>query len=147
MKIRNRNRIRTRRVSCFTLIEIVTVIIILALLVGIATPMYWRYVKNAKITTAKTQIKLFEQAIFDFKADMGNVPDQTTGLRHLIENVNHEKKWDGPYWKNQNLPKDPWSRDYIYVVPGQHGEYDLISYGSDGLPGGTGEAADIGNWE
>lgn len=143
MKIRN--RIRNRRVSCFTLIEIVTVIIILALLVGIATPMYWRYVKNAKITTAKTQIKLLEQALFDFKADMGNIPDQTTGLRHLIENVNHEKKWDGPYLKN--LPKDPWSHDYIYTVPGQHGECDIISYGSDGLPGGSGEAADIGNWE
>jgi len=143
MKIRN--RIRNRRASCFTLIEIVTVIIILALLVGIATPMAWRYVKNAKITTARTQIKLLDQAIFDFKADMGNIPDQATGLNHLVENVNREKKWDGPYLKK--LPKDPWSHDYIYTVPGQHGEYDIITYGSDGLPGGSGEAADIGNWE
>jgi general secretion pathway protein G len=131
--------------SNFTLIEIVTVIIILALLAGIATPLYWRYVKNAKITTAKTQIKMLEQAIYDFKLDMGSLPDSVTGLKALVENAGKEKKWDGPYLKS--LPKDPWGREYLYIIPGQHGEFDIITYGSDGIAGGEKEAADIGNWE
>jgi len=133
------------RFKRFTLIEVVVVIVILALLAGIATPLYFRHVKKAKISTAKTQINLIEQGIFDFRVDLDRLPDSSVGLRALIENVNGEKKWDGPYLKK--LPKDPWGNDYVYVCPGQHGDFDIISYGSDGQPGGTGDAADIGNWE
>ncbi len=136
---------KTLRFKRFTLIEVVVVIVILALLAGIATPLYFRHVKKAKISTAKTQINLIEQGLFDFRVDLDRLPDSSVGLRALIENVNGEKKWDGPYLKK--LPQDPWGHDYVYVCPGQHGDFDIISYGSDGQPGGSGDAADIGNWE
>lgn len=129
----------------FTLIEMVVVIVILAMLVGIATPLYFRHVKKAKISTAKTQISMFEQAIFDFRVDLDRLPDANAGLRALIENTNGEEKWKGPYLKK--MPKDPWGHDYVYVCPGQHGDFDIISYGSDGQPGGTGDSADINSWE
>ena len=133
------------RFKRFTLIEMVVVIVILAMLVGIATPLYFRHVKKAKISTAKTQISMFGQAIFDFRVDLDRLPDANVGLRALIENTNGEEKWKGPYLKK--MPKDPWGHDYVYVCPGQHGDFDIISYGSDGQPGGTGDAADINSWE
>ena len=136
---------RKFRLKRFTLIEVVVVIVILALLAGLATPHYFRHVKKAKISTAKAQIGLFEQAIFDFRVDLDRLPDSSVGLRALIENSNGEEKWKGPYIKK--LPKDPWGHDYVYVCPGQHGDFDIISYGADGQPGGTGDAADIGSWE
>lgn len=136
---------RRFRIKRFTLIEMVVVIVILAMLVGIATPLYFRHVKKAKISTAKTQISMFEQAIFDFRVDLDRLPDANTGLRALFENTNGEEKWKGPYLKK--MPKDPWGHDYVYVCPGQHGDFDIISYGSDGQPGGTGDAADINSWE
>jgi general secretion pathway protein G len=141
----NNEAVKTFRTKRFTLIEVVVVIVILALLAGIATPLYFRHIKKAKISTARTQISLFEQGIFDFRVDMDRLPDSNSGLRSLIENVNGEEKWKGPYLKK--LPKDPWGHDYVYVCPGQHGDFDIISYGSDGQPGGTGDAADLGSWE
>jgi len=133
-----------RAKSCrrsFTLMEMVVVIAILALLVTIVTPMYFRHLKKAKTSTAKTQVRLLEQAVMDFKLDTGKFP---SSLEDLIKNISGEKKWDGPYMKN--IPKDPWSNSYIYTCPGQHGEFDIMSYGNDGAPGGDGENADIGTW-
>lgn len=127
----------------FTLIEVVVVIVILMMLVSIATPIYSRHVRNAKISTAKTQLKLIEQSLLDFKLDVGNYPES---LEALTENVDQAEKWDGPYIK-PNVPRDPWGNEYIYVLPGEHGEFDLSSYGRDGQPGGEGEDADINNWE
>jgi general secretion pathway protein G len=134
-----------RRFQFFTMIEMVVVIVIIALLASIATPLYFRHVKKARIGTAKTQIRLLEQAIFDFRLDMGKLPDGNNSLKDLAENTSGDEKWDGPYLK-QGLPKDPWGNDYVYKKPGEHGEFDLISYGADGQPGGSGEDADIGNW-
>lgn len=129
--------------SGFTLIEVVVVIVILVMLASIATPLYFRHVRNAKISTAKTQIKLLEQSLMDLKLDTGSYPQS---LDALTENVDQVEKWDGPYIK-PNVPKDPWGNDYVYVFPGEHGDFDLSSYGGDGQPGGEGENADINNWE
>ena len=79
----------------------------------------------------------------DLKLDTGSYPES---LEALTENVDQAEKWDGPYIK-PNVPKDPWGNDYVYVFPGEHGEFDLSSYGGDGQPGGEGENADINNWE
>lgn len=133
---------KAARVSRYTLMEMVVVIAIIAMLATIVTPLYFRHVKKARINTAQTQIKLIEQAIFDFRLDTGKLP---TSLDDLMSNRGGHKKWEGPYL-NQILPKDPWGNDYVYACPGQHGEFDLVSYGVDGQPGGTGEAADISNW-
>ncbi len=131
------------RRSGFTLIEVVVVIVILVMLASIATPLYFRHVRNAKISTAKTQIKLLEQSLMDLKLDTGSYPQS---LDALTENVEQLEKWDGPYIK-PNVPKDPWGNEYVYVFPGEHGDFDLSSYGGDGQPGGEGENADINNWE
>lgn len=137
---KRKNKLRR---TFFTLMEMVVVIAIIALLATIVTPLYFRHVKKAKINTAKTQIKLLEQAIFDFKMDVGRVP---SSLDELTQKGSNSEKWDGPYLK-QKVPKDPWGNSYVYTNPGQHSEFDLMSYGSDGQSGGSGEAADIGNWD
>ena len=128
--------------SCFTLMEMVVVIAIIALLATIVTPMYFKHVKKARINTAKTQIALLEQSVMDYQLDTGQVPGS---LQDLITNTSSANKWDGPYLKSK-VPKDPWDAEYIFVVPGTHGDFDIISYGADGQPGGTGENAEIGNW-
>ncbi len=129
----------------FTLIEMAVVIVIIALLASIVTPMYFHHIKRAKSSTAKAQIQLLEQAIFDFRLDTGKLPEQSAGLDTLFKNVSGIEKWDGPYLR-QGLPKDPWGNKYEYKCPGEHGEFDIICYGADGQPGGTGDNADIGNW-
>ncbi len=129
----------------FTLIEVVVVVVILVTLASVATPLYMNYVKKANVGAAKTQIKLLEDAITGFKLDIGSYPDSGVGLRALVENIDQNEKWDGPYIK-PGVPKDPWGNDYVYVFPGEHGEFDLVSYGADGQPGGTGENADITNY-
>ncbi len=140
-----KNRRMLKR-SGFTLIEVVVVIVILVMLASIAAPMYFKHIRTAKISTAKTQIKLLEQALADYKLDTGGYPETADGLQVLIENVNSLEKWDGPYLKPA-VPKDPWGNEYVYACPGEHGEFDLSSYGADGSEGGEGENADIVNWE
>ena len=130
----------------FTLIEVVVAIMIVVMLASLATPLYFRYVRKAKVDTAKTQLKLLEQALLDFKLDVGKYPETADGLQALVENVTQSDKWDGPYIK-PSVPKDPWGNDYVYVSPGEHGYFDLCSYGADGQPDGEGENADIRNWE
>ena len=128
----------------FTLIEMVIVVVIIGLLASIATPLYFRHVNSSKVTTARAQIRLFEQAILDFRLDTGKLPTQTQGLNILIEKDQSVKNWKGPYIKG--IPLDPWNNEYIYQNPGEHGEFDIYSYGADGQPGGEDEDADIGNW-
>lgn len=128
----------------FTLIEMVIVVVIIGLLASIATPLYFRHVNSSKVTTARAQIQLFEQAILDFRLDTGKLPTQTQGLNILIEKDQSVKNWKGPYIKG--IPLDPWNNEYIYQNPGEHGEFDIYSYGADGQPGGEDEDADIGNW-
>ncbi len=134
------------RKSGFTLIEVVVAIMIVVMLASLATPLYFRYVRKAKVDTAKTQLKLLEQALTDYKLDVGKYPETGDGLQALVENVAQSEKWDGPYLK-PSVPKDPWGNDYVYVSPGEHGDFDLTCYGADGQPDGEGENADICNWE
>ena len=130
----------------FTLIEVVVVIIILVTLASIATPLYLNNLKKANVGAAKTQLKLLADALTNYRLDVGEYPDTSAGLQALIENVDQKEKWEGPYLQ-PNVPKDPWGNEYIYIYPGEHRDYDLYSYGADGQPGGTGENADITNWE
>ena len=132
-----------RRVTLFTLIEVVVVIVILVTLASVATPMYMNYIKKSKIATAKTQIKLLDDALQQYKLDVGTYPSDLQGL---MENIDQSEKWDGPYIKPR-VPLDPWGAEYNYVFPGDHGEFDIYSFGADGQEGGDGEYADQTNWE
>ena len=127
----------------FTMLEMVVVIVIMAALAAIATPMYFSHVKNSRISAAKAQIAMFEQAIFSFRLDTKKLLES---LEELVQNTRSLKRWKGPYLKGGVIPLDPWDNAYIYKKPGEHGEFDLISYGADGQPGGEDEDADIGNW-
>ncbi|MDD3154013.1 MAG: type II secretion system major pseudopilin GspG [Victivallaceae bacterium] len=139
-------KIRTlRRKNAFTLIEMIIVMSILALLASTVTPMYLNYIKKANISAAKTQIKVLEEALTAYRLDVGSYPDGESGLKALLENVSQNEKWDGPYIQPA-VPKDPWGNDYVYTCPGEHGAFDLVSYGADGQPGGTGENADLANY-
>ena len=136
------------RRSAFTLIEVVVVIVILVLLASIATPMYLNYIKRANVSAAKTQIKMFDDALTNYKMDVGSYPETDAGLQALVENPDDNEKWRGPYLKPASIPKDPWGNDDVYVSPGENGrDFDLSSYGADGQPGGEGDDADINNWE
>ena len=106
----------------FTLIEIVVVIVILVTLASVATPLYLNYVKRANIGAAKTQMKLLEDALTGYRLDVGSYPDGNTGLQALVENVDNNEKWNGPYIK-PSVPKDPWGNAYVYACPGEHGDY------------------------
>ena len=138
-----KNQKQRRRVTPFTLIEVVVVIVILVTLASVATPMYMNYIKKSKIATAKTQIKLLDDALQQYKLDVGTYPSDLQGL---MENIDQSEKWDGPYIKPR-VPLDPWGAEYNYVFPGDHGEFDIYSFGADGQEGGEGEYADQTNWE
>lgn len=131
------------RMKCFTMIEMVVVVVIIATLAAIATPLYFNYVKSSRVGAAKMQIGMIEQGMFNYRVDMKKMPEK---LEDLIKNSRSDKRWKGPYLKGGAIPKDPWGNDYIFKKPGDHGEFDIISYGADGQPGGDDENADVGNW-
>lgn len=110
--------------KCFTMIEMVVVIVIIATLAAVATPMYFNYVKSSRAGAAKMQIGIFEQCIFDYRVHMKKLP---ASLEDLVKNNSGSKRWKGPYLKGGVIPQDPWGNDYIYKKPGDHGEFDIIS--------------------
>ncbi len=130
----------------FTLLELLVVMVIIGLLVGYVGPMYFKQVGKSEVKAAKAQIDGFGKALDQYRLDTGHYPATEEGLGALTQKPANEKRWDGPYLKKA-VPLDPWGNVYVYKRPGEHGEYDLLSYGKDGAPGGAGEAADVVNWE
>jgi general secretion pathway protein G len=130
----------------FTLIEIVIVVIIIGLLAALVGPRLFGKVSEAKLKTAKAQIELFGTALDAFRLDVGRYPTSEEGLKVLREKPSDTEMWKGPYL-NKEIPVDPWGRPYVYKSPGEHGEYDLISYGLDGTEGGEGENQDVVSWK
>jgi general secretion pathway protein G len=130
----------------FTLAELMVVVIILGLLAGLVLPRVFPKLVRGKQAAAKAQIELLGQALDSFRIDVGRYPTTQEGLQALIQDPGVEG-WQGPYLKKKVIPQDPWGRPYRYESPGQHGEYDLYSWGRDGSPGGEGEDKDIVSWE
>jgi general secretion pathway protein G len=135
----------------FTLIEIMVVIVILALLAALVGPKLMGRTDDAKITKTRVDIKGIETALKLYKLDNGYYPSTEQGLGALITKptvgVIPKGYKEGGYLDTKKIPKDPWSNDYLYVSPGEHGDYDLFSYGPDGLKGGEGKNADITSWD
>jgi len=132
----------------FTLLELLIVIVILGLLVSLVSINFLPTLSNAYVEVAKQDIAILQQALVMFKISEGSYPTQEQGLSSLKENPGNLKR-PGKYPSGgyiNKLPKDPWGNDYVYIYPGQYGEFDIISLGADGQPGGEGENADIGNW-
>lgn len=130
----------------FTLLELLVVMVIIGLLVGYVAPMYFKQVGKSEVKVARAQIESFGKALDQYRLDTGHYPSTEQGLAALITKPADEQRWDGPYLK-KGVPSDPWGQAYTYKRPGTRGEYDIVSFGKDGVPGGTGEDADIGSWE
>ncbi len=137
---------RTQRERGFTLIELMVVLTILAMLAALVVPRLFKNVDKAKANAAKTQIAELEQILDHYRLDVGSYPTTQIGLEALRTKPTGVDKWDGPY-VTKEIPLDPWGRAYLYKSPGDHGDYDLMSYGADGLPGGEGVNADIVSWK
>ena len=137
--------------SGFTLLEIIVVVFILSMLVAIVAPKIMGRTDDAKIADAKIQIKNLETALKLFKIDNGSYPTTEQGLESLIEKpVTGQipgKYREGGYLEQKKIPLDPWGNQYIYVSPGIHGDFDILSYGNDGKEGGEGKDADIKSWD
>jgi general secretion pathway protein G len=137
--------------SGFTFIELMVVIVILGILAMVIAPNFMDAPDEARQNKARLDIKSIEAALKLYKLDNGVYPSTEQGLEALVkapESGFLPKKWrKGGYLEKRNVPKDPWGNEFVYLSPGINGDYDIISYGSDGAPGGEGFAEDINNWE
>lgn len=143
----NRRRVNHRHPDFlqkgFTLVELLLVLVILGLIAGLVLPGIIGKAEGAKVKAAASQVSRLSMAVESFYLDTGVTPES---LKQLVEDPGSSGGWNGPYVKAASL-KDPWGREYEYVFPGEHGEFDIFSLGADGQPGGEGKDADINSWE
>jgi general secretion pathway protein G len=127
------------------------VIVILGILAGLIIPRIMGRPEEARRMKARVQIESIETALKLYKLDNGTYPTTEQGLQALVEMPEIgqlARNWrEGGYLEKGRVPKDPWGYDYVYLSPGAHGDYDLMSYGADGEPGGEGDNEDITSWE
>jgi general secretion pathway protein G len=129
----------------FTLLELLVVIVIIGLLAAYVGPKYFSQLGKSEVTIAKAQIEAFEKSLDTYRLDVGRYPNTEEGLGALLAAPGADAgKWNGPYLKKA-LPLDPWGHAYQYRVPGAKAEFDIVSLGRDGHPGGSGDDADISN--
>jgi general secretion pathway protein G len=130
-----------------TLIEILVVLVLIGIVTSIVAGNFIQRGEKAKRDLAKIEIGQIGQTLDLFKLEIGRYPTSQEGLQALVTAPAGVTNWNGPYWKKDTVPKDPWTHEYVYVFPGQHGPYDLISYGADGKEGGDGADKDITSWD
>ena len=136
--------VRQRRPHGFTLLELLVVLVIIGLLAGYVAPRYFSQVGRSEVKVTQAQINAFEKALDTYRLDVGRYPSTEQGLAVLVNRPQTEPKWNGPYLQKA-VPLDPWGKAYAYKQPGERSDFDIVSYGKDGTPGGTGENADISN--
>ena len=134
---------KSRNQRGFTLVELLLVLVILALIAGLVLPGIIGKAEGAKVRAAASQISRISMAVESFYLDTGSTPE---GLEELVNEPGNVVGWNGPYIKSSIL-KDPWGREYQFRSPGQHGDFDIYSFGADGQQGGEGKNADITSWE
>jgi general secretion pathway protein G len=127
----------------FTLVEMLVVITIIGLIMGLIGPRVLNYLSESKVKAARIQLQSFASALDLYYLDAGRYPSTAEGLAALVKQTPGVAAWNGPYLKGGSVPTDPWNHAYVYRAPGEHGPYDILSYGSDGQEGGTGVAADL----
>lgn len=138
-------RRRHRPFDGFTLLELLVVVAIIGLLAGYVGPRYFTQIGKAETKVARAQIDALEKSLDQYRLDIGRYPTAEQGLNALVSKPAGVAKWAGPYLKKE-VPPDPWGKPYLYKSPGDHGDFDLYSFGRDGRPGGSGEDADVTNW-
>lgn len=131
----------------FTLIELLVVLAILGLLASLVGPRVMKYFGGAKSDSARLQIENLASTLDMYRLEVGRYPNTEEGLAALVEAPAGVERWNGPYLKKKQVPKDPWGYEFRYRYPGEHGDFDLYTLGSDNAEGGEGEDRDIGNWQ
>ena len=144
----NKRRWTSPRSGGFTFLEVLIAMLIVSILSGVVGLSLYQYVRRAKVEAARSQIKTLQTALQIFRSEQGQLPTQSQSLEALCQQPTTppipDKYPEEGYLDTPTVPKDPWGHDYIYLVPGRNGEpFEIISYGSDGEPGGTGDAADV----
>jgi general secretion pathway protein G len=135
-----------RRDDGYTLLELLVVLTILGLLTALATPYVIRYIESGRVKTARTEVANISSALDLYKSDVGQYPTSAQGLDALLKQPGGVDNWNGPYLKKTGDLKDPWGHPYNYRFPGQHGEFDLYSYGANAKPSGDSEKPEVANW-
>jgi general secretion pathway protein G len=147
----NRSRGWLANEKGFSFLELMVVVVILGILATYVAPRFMGRADDAKAVKAKVDIVSIETALKLYKLDNGVYPTTDQGLAALVEEPNTEPvpmNWkEKGYLEKARVPKDPWGREYLYLSPGIHDDYDIISYGADGVPGGEGKDKDINSWE
>jgi len=138
-------RCARRRSRGFTLLELLVVMVIIGLLAGYVGPKLFGQIGKSEVKAARAQVDALQKSLDQFRIDTGHYPSTEQGLASLVTKPADEPRWSGPYMAKA-VPPDPWGREYLYRSPGQHGDYDLMSYGKDGQPGGDGDNVDIVSW-
>lgn len=142
-----RQHARRPRCTGFTLLELLVVMVIIGLLASYVGPKLFDHIGKAERKAARAQMDALAKALAAYRLDTGRYPSTQQGLRALVEAPPDEPRWSGPYL-TKALPPDPWNNPYLYRVPGDGGrEYDLLSYGKDHQPGGSGDDADVSAWD
>jgi general secretion pathway protein G len=143
MVFKRYTKIQDKRQRGFTLVELLLVLVILALIAGMVLPGIIGKAESAKAKAASTSISRISMSVESFYLDTGNTP---ASLEELVNEPSGVTGWNGPYIRN-SLLKDPWGQPYQYRVPGDHGDFDIESYGADRQKGGDGNNADINSWD
>ena len=129
----------------FTLLELLVVMVIIGLLAGYVGPKYFEQIGKSETKTARAQIDSLGKALDQYRIDVGQYPSTEQGLAALNKSPANDAKWAGPYLK-KSVPNDPWNKPYLYKSPGEHGDFDLYSFGKDGQQGGVKESEDVVSW-
>ncbi len=132
-----------RRNRGMTLIEILVVLVLIGIVLGIVGGNFIGKGEKAKADAAKIEIGQIAQTLDLYKLEVGRYPTTQEGLQALITAPAGAANWNGPYWKKQSVPKDPWGNEYKYMSPGSKGPYEIVSLGADGKEGGEGPDKDI----
>ncbi len=130
------------RVQGFTLLELLVVIVIIGLLAGLVAPRYFETVGKSKVKVVRAQMDTLSKVLEQYRLEVGTYPTQEQGLAALMVQPAGVRRWQGPYLKKE-IPMDPWGNPYLFQLSSNGREFDLISLGSDGQPGGEGDAKDI----
>ena len=132
----------------FTLVEILVVIAIISLLAGVVLLNVAPQIGMGSQAAAKAQIQVLSSAATTYRMAHGRYPSQPQGLEALVRKPTQEPIPEnypaGGYLSGRSVPADPWKNPYIYLCPGRQNEpFEILSYGADGEPGGSGADADI----